>query len=238
MEVFFEKLFVIDSYTYDQDEQIEMFKSSFQECDDLSNYNINDLQFLCIADDNENALFTFPNSCIVARYFCFDPTWSVPERHELIVGTKSTLEDVKLLENSSHDIEYVLYPFDQDFNLQMSYLMPTLGTFLDKSSLKEIYNNGSKLHHKIKWTDELTVVLDHDEPYKVLLNGKFLSGFSDDPTHFQLGDCCTIAYTDKNDNLIICQHGDVSSVVIIKKNFNCNTMDQPYDYDNVNNYMK
>lgn len=219
MEKFFEKLFLDDNYEDDQEEQLEMFKSSFNDCDDLSNYNIEDLQFLCIEDDGENALFTFPNSFVIARYFFFNPMWRVPERHELVVGNVTTLDGIELLENSSRDIEYVLYPFEQCCDLPMSYLIPTMGTFLDESGLKEIYNNDCKLHHEIKWTDELTLLLDHEEPYKLFLNGKFLSGFSDDEMYFQLGDGCTMAYTDKNDNLIVYQHGDVSSVVIIKKKF-------------------
>lgn len=222
MEEFFKQLFSDNNYNNDQDdqdEQIELFKSTFIECVDLSDYNIEDLHFLCIEDDGENALFTFPNSCIIARYCFEDSWWKVPERHELVVGKTSTLDGVELLENSSRDIEYVLYPFEQCCDLPMSYLIPTMGTFLDESSLKEIYENDCELHHEIRWTNELTLILDHEEPYKLFLNGKFLSGFSDEPAHFQLGDGCTIAYTDKNDNLIVCQHGDVSSVVIIKKNF-------------------
>lgn len=223
MDDFFNKLLLIDEYNDDQYKQIEMFKSSFNECTDLSNYSIDNLQFLCIEDDEENALFTFPNTCIVARYFFvfFDePTsWSVPERHELCVGTTSTLNGVELLDNSSHAIQYVLYPFEQCCDLPLSYLIPTMGTFLDTSSLTQIYESGCKLHHQIKWSDNLTLVFYDNKQYKVMLNGNFLSGFSDNPTHFQLGDCGTLAYIDKYDNLIVCQYGDVSSVVIVKKNF-------------------
>lgn len=221
MEEFFEKLFQITEYEDDQDEQIELFKSTFNECNDLSNYKIKDLQFLCIEEDEEGALFKFSNSDTIFRYYMFDPMWNAMcEKYELIVGRVSTLEGVKLLENSSRDIEYVLYPFEQGNELPLNYLVINDGEYLDDSSLKQIYYNGCELHHEIKWTDELTLVLDHDEPYKILSNGKFLSGFSDDPTHFQLGDGCTIVYTDKHSNLIVCQHGDVSSVVIIKKTFN------------------
>jgi hypothetical protein len=219
MEAFFEKLCLDDHHDQKQ-EQIKMFQSSFRECEHLSNCNIEELQFLCIEDDYENtALFTFPNSCVVARYSFYDPVWSVPERHELVVGTPSTLKGVELLENSSPDIEYVLYPLEQCCELPMSYLIPTKGTFLDVSSLQKIYYQDYRSHHEIEWTEDLTLVLDHGKPYKVLLNGEFLSGFTDDPTHFQLGDCCTIAYTDTDNHLIVCQHGDVSSFVIIKPNF-------------------
>ncbi len=151
--------------------------------------------------------------------------WNIPERHELKVGTPSTLDGVELLPNSSSKIEYVLYPYKQGCVLPDKYLIPTIGTFLDESSLKKVYESSDDIndnfgeHHVIKWTDELTLILDFDKPYKVLLNGEFLSGFVDEPTHFQLGDGSTDVYIDNLENLIVFQYGDVTSVVIIKKYF-------------------
>jgi hypothetical protein len=221
MEKFFEQLFENEDYIDDQEEHIELFKSSFAECEKLSDYNIQDLKFLCIEDDGENALFTFENQDIIVRYFFFDPVWYVPERHELITGHESTLEGVELLENSSENIEYVLYPFEQGGELPLEYLIIEPGVFIDKSTLKEIYSNGTKLNHRIKWTNDLTLVLNNDGPYKVKSGKKVISGFIDEPTHFQIGDCMTIAYIDGSNNLIVCQHGDVSSVVIIKNKSQC-----------------
>jgi hypothetical protein len=228
MDEFFKHLFENDNYEDDdadtQKERIEEFKSSYQKCTQLSSkYDISELQFLSFTTCDETALFTIPNTDIVARYYVdsddtwlYGTQWNIPERHELTVGVPSTLDGVELLPNSSSKIEYVLYPYEQGCDLPMSYLIPTIGSFLDETSLKNVYESDSKLHHVIKWTDELTLILDFDKPYKVVLNGEFLSGFVDEETHFQLGDGGTLAYIDKDKNLIVCQCGDVSSVVIIK----------------------
>lgn len=232
MNTFFEQLFQNPSYSTCQDDQMEAFQSTFQACDKLSAYNtatIEKLQFVCIEEDGQNALFTFPYSCIVARYCFFDPRWSIPERHELVVGRPSTLEGVQLLQHSSPSLEYVLYPYDQGEWLPLSCLISTMGTFIDASTLKQIYSDGGDeddendengdedgLRHTIKWTDELTLVLNHDEPITVLRNGVFFSGFYDEETHFQIGDGGTVVYTDCNHHLIVCQYGDVASVIIIK----------------------
>jgi len=221
MEDFFKKLFKISEYEDNQDEQIELFKSSFEKSDLLNGKNIRDLQFLCIEDDEEGALFKFSNSNDIYRYYMFDPCWTkMCDRYIFKVGEQSQLDGVNLLENSSKLIEYVLYPFDQCNELPMKYLMTNNGKYLDTTLLKQIYcsddENSCKSHYEVKWTNELTVVMG-DNTYKILLNGKFLSGFCDTHAHFQLGDACTIVYTYGNDTLVIYQHGDVSSVVIIEK---------------------
>jgi hypothetical protein len=56
------------------------------------------------------------------------------------------------------------------------------------------------------------------EVRQCLLNGEFVSGFVDMQSHFQIGDCATSAYKDKDNNLIIYNQGDVSSIVCIKCN--------------------
>jgi hypothetical protein len=199
---------------------MDKFASSFHQYNPLlTKYYVNDLRLLCVDKSDETALFTIPRTGIVTRfYFEDEPFWHIPERHELKVGLPSTLDGVQLLPDSSDQIEYVLYPFEQGCDLPLKYLIPTIGgKFL--SPLKTIYHmDECKLHHRIKWTDEFTLLIDHDEPYKIIRNddGTVVSGFIDESAHFQIGDACTLAHLDDQGNLIVCQGGDVSSVVIVK----------------------
>jgi hypothetical protein len=127
----------------------------------------------------------------------------------LTINKKSTLEGIELLPNSSYKIKYELYPFEQCEELSLDVLFPN-------EKFEEINYNDSNIKYLIPWTNELTLVIKNDVSYKVLLNGKFFSGFTDDICFFQIGDGYTKAYKNKNNDLIIYNFGDVSSVVVIK----------------------
>lgn len=198
-------------------EIIEELKSSFIDCEELNEKNLKDLEFLEIVD-GDSALFKFHDSCNVYKYCICDPTWSVLyNRNRLMVGVKSPLEGVRLLKKSSKNIEYILYPFEQADEYDLKYLSLDGKKFIDLTKLSEVCNCHSEQNCTIKWSNELTLEIDGtSSTYTVLLNGEFLSGFSDEESYFQSGDNCTKSYLYKN-NLIVHQCGDVSSVVIIKK---------------------
>lgn len=225
MEKFLKKLFELDNYVDKEEEQknqIDTFKSSFSECDFFEKKDINKLNFLSIEKDDESALFKFSKSNTIYKYKFFDCCWTEPcVRYTLNVGNNYELNDVNLIENSSNSIEYVLYPFYQDNIIPNKYLMIDDGQFIDETLLKKIFstdNTDFDLIYNVKWTDKLSLVVTHDDStYKILSNGEFLSGFVDNPAHFQLGDGSTEVYTYNENNLIIMNIGDVSSIVIVKK---------------------
>lgn len=99
---------------------------------------------------------------------------------------------------------------------------------------------------KVNWTDDLTLYIGHTNRYgiKMFGNGKgikvdmgegdeyvsiganvvyiiahedeIISGFYDDQTTFQLGDCATITYIHDDNDLVVLNGGDVSSTVVLR----------------------
>ena len=134
------------------------------------------------------------------------------KKHCLKVGIPSSLRGIKLLPNSSPNIEYELYPLADGQHISLNDLFPG-----DK--FEEIKFDSSNSELPIPWTNELTLVINNpnnNEHYTILSNGNFLSGFIDICSRFQLGDYLTIVYTNKNKDLIICNYGDVASIVVVK----------------------
>ena len=141
-------------------------------------------------------------------YDFMEERWKLIEKHCLKYGIPSKLEGTELLPNSSSTIEYELYVFEDLQEIPLNVLFPN-----DK--LKKIkFDDSDDFKYVVPWINGLTLEIGSNRTYKVLLNGNFLSGFTDDVANFQIGDCNTIAY--KNNDLIIHNNGDVSSIVVVK----------------------
>jgi hypothetical protein len=89
-------------------------------------------------------------------------------------------------------------------------------------NLREIPCRTTKSTTRVyKWIDDMQLEIDSDK-YRITKKDKhnkykFVSGFIDSDSSYQEGDCCTNCYLNiDNNDLIIENRGDVSSVVIIK----------------------
>lgn len=224
MEEYFKEFFKRNVQYSEESQKIQVvedFISSFKESEDLAGKKIKNLIFLQICEKyfGDIAFFKFDESTTIYKYSTDGPDWfKISDRYELVQNKKSKLEGVHLLPKSSSEIKYILYPFEQGMELPIEILQIENNVFVNKKTLTNVEvveHNGIK----IKWTNDLTCTIDDDGKYEIFKNGVFLSGFVDEPTYFQLGDSCTKAYIDKNNNLIIYNYGDVSSCVIITKDF-------------------
>jgi len=143
--------------------------------------------------------------------------------------------NLMLMDNSSKYIKYDFYPFEQGNELPLSGLgMPKkslteIEITCDLYDIKKKFENQSEFFEsdddifisdtEISWKDDIHVHIGDINlsiVYIVAKDNKIISGFYDKQTTFQLGDCITRCYL-HNDNLVIQNCGDVSSVVIIKK---------------------
>jgi hypothetical protein len=133
----------------------------------------------------------------------------------------------KLLENSSNEISYVLYPFEQCKETSIQGLGYKDLQQLDTKDISEqiMFDNHTdfftvavEASMSVHWND-FTVYIGYNENdqiiYIVAQNNNIISCFLDDPTTYQIGDGDTSFYLDGKD-LVIENCGDVSSVVVIK----------------------
>lgn len=63
----------------------------------------------------------------------------------------------------------------------------------------------------------MCLYIGKDCGYYIIKDNTIISGFLDPDTHFQQGDSYTICYLTSDNNLVVRNCGDVSSIVIIKK---------------------
>lgn len=175
------------------------------------NTNINDLKLITL--DDVTALFTYNNHFIF--YNIESDIWGTI-LHE-VLNTNTNSQYAKLIDNSDANVEYILYPFENDTDLIVSvcpeYLTDMSGSIeleCTEMSLCEnmyILENGYKLY--ISNTDD-------GWTYIIKKEDTFVSGFIDYECNFQLGDCITQTYMLKNGNIIVYNYGDVPSAVIIR----------------------
>jgi hypothetical protein len=175
------------------------------------NININDLIFIIL--DDVKAIFRYNNHFMF--YDIEDDIWGTI-LHE-VLNTTTNSKYAELIENSSTIIEYILYPFESDNDLIITICAENLtdmdGAILIQPAEFETYG----------------YVYDLQNGYKLYINGsyiikkddQFVSGFIDEKCNFQLGDCRTQTYILNNGNILVYNHGDVKSAIIIRfKNSN------------------
>ena len=79
MDYLFTKLFTCDFINIDVNDETQWeelksdIRQAFTNCDELTNYDINNLEFLF--DNGEKFYFTYPNSTSIILYNGFDETW-------------------------------------------------------------------------------------------------------------------------------------------------------------------
>jgi len=176
------------------EEEIEDFYNSLQKLKD-DGYDISTSKFIKFDEEKERIIFSIckNNEMSYVAYDTFSDIWIHIDKYYLKVNNNCKLDGIDLLPNSSDKIEYELYAFQQCEELDLDVLFPN-------EKLEQIdFDDSDYSKYLIKWTDELTLLIECDEnydnnQYKVLLNGKFFSGFNDENTNFQIGDCCTNVY--------------------------------------------
>jgi hypothetical protein len=206
-------------------EIVEDFKKTFPE------HNIKDLTFTKeLKNSNEDVISLFSHKKNKNMIFCYnheDCFWHIIDKVLLSPNSKIVIckdnenddEDgivPKLVKNSCNEIEYELYPMEQGSEIEFNYID------MDEDDLEELDSSGD-MAMKIKINDELMLKIDYDHEmsYKIYKNKKRVSGFTDEPTTYQLGDGGTTVYLYKKKDLIVHNYGDVSSIVIIKGVFEC-----------------
>ena len=124
------------------------------------------------------------------------------------INESSKDKSISLMINSSDKIEYQLFEIEYTDN-EMCYNNPNL----NMENLKKIgeYN---EYNYKFLWKDDLYLIITNNS-YCIYENNIFISGFTDKYSIFQLGDGETNIYLDLNNNLVIENNGDVSSIVKI-----------------------
>jgi hypothetical protein len=138
--------------------------------------------------------------------------WGTNLHEVLNTTTNSNSIYAKLMENSSTNIEYILYPFENDTDLIIAIRAENLTDMAGAIEIQDdeidetrvyVLENGYKLY-----IDEGSYIIKKDD--------HFVSGFIDDNCNFQLGDCMTQAYILNTGNIIVYNCGDVPSAVIIR----------------------
>lgn len=172
------------------------------------NINIDDLIFITL--DYGKAIFTYNNNFMF--YDVEESIWGTNLHEVLNTTTNSNSIYAKLMENSSTNIEYILYPFENDTDLIIAIRAENLTDMAGAIEIQDdeidetrvyVLENGYKLY-----IDEGSYIIKKDD--------HFVSGFIDDNCNFQLGDCMTQAYILNNGNIIVYNCGDVPSAVIIR----------------------
>lgn len=181
--------------------------------------NIKNLVFLHIEDGfNSCGIFRYNDEILYYDIDC--EMWYSIYYEILNYNNKDTCELVKLMKKSSKNIEYILHPFFTKNNFNPFNLNPEYIVDISNSKelvCKETIDDCGYSKIVIDWKDGLQIHIDSsNNTYIVKKDGKFISGFVDDSTHFQLGDSYTTATLLNNSDIIIYNYGDVSSAVIIK----------------------
>lgn len=170
------------------------------------NINIDDLIFITLGYGK--AIFTYNNNFMF--YDVEESIWGTI-LHE-VLNTTTNSNYAKMMENSSTNIEYILYPFENDTDLIIAIRAENLTDMAGAIEIQHdeidetrvyVLENGYKLY-----IDEGSYIIKKDD--------HFVSGFIDDNCNFQLGDCMTQAYILNNGNIIVYNCGDVPSAVIIR----------------------
>ena len=212
----------ICSADYEDDEtnqeNIMYIIEQFKEC--LPGYNINELKLVCKAEDVNNYphVFALGDKLIGLKN---NEWWFEVAVLHLSVESSDNDFGIKLIEDSDKKISYELYPFDQGDEISLESILR-----IKESELKKVKSKKCKspkclgddiAELKYEWTDSMFLYICNEGGYYVVKDNKIISGFLDPETHFQLGDGSTTCYLTDNNDLVVENCGDVSSVVIIKK---------------------
>lgn len=131
---------------------------------------------------------------------------------------KDNCKLVKLIKNSSTNIEFILHPFfteeeKREINLNPEYLA-------DMSNAKIIFECVYDDCINVEWKDGFRLCINTNingsNTYMIKKDKHFVSGFIDKQFNFQLGDCETIVYMLNNGEIMVHNCGDVNSIVIIR----------------------
>lgn len=171
---------------------------------------------------NEKICFNTDRSCEKCGIDCY---WFTVNTIKLSTNIISD-GDMSLLENSKNDIEYELYPFEQGDELTLEELG------FDKDTIGE--PTYFETEEDIPWNNLKVRIGDNGDgiTYSVYKNEIIISGICDKSYSLQEGDSFS-AYYQCDNMLIIRNCGDVSSVVVIKKNMKMSNIfyEKPTDFD-------
>jgi len=153
--------------------------------------------------------------------------------HLLEPDKKCSLRPVRLMPNSSKNFYYALFAFEQGYELtveQLEKLHCCKYTLLYSSEDNENENENLVIQWPtfsnfeirdrklVRGETIFTVIMNDECPCSIYEKdtNHFISGFSDEDMHFQLGDSHTEVYTNERGDLLIYHYGDVSSAIIIR----------------------
>jgi hypothetical protein len=188
--------------------------------EELLNYkrdiNVDDLKFIYIENGHDKIGFFKYNDeylfCNVDSEFCGTIF------HEVLnINTNKNCKYAKLLSDSNPNIEFILHPFitdaGHDIFIDIEYLVDMNG------AIELTYKELSYTQYVFECNNNIKLLIDYDldsRSYVILKHDKVVAGFVDDDAYFQLGDSITQAYLLNNGDIIVCNYGDVQSVVIIR----------------------
>jgi len=165
-------------------------------------------------DDGFNTVGVFKCNDDFLCYNIDDEKW-FSIYYEKLNRNNKTSKLVKLIENSSENIEFILHPFFTNEDHDIFNLLPEYIVDIKHSEDLYIQNKPNKMI--VHWKDGLKLHINRNEnTYIIKKDDNFVSGFVDNETHFQIGDCCTRAELLNNGDLMIYNSGDVCSLVIVK----------------------
>lgn len=194
----------------------------------------NFLKLLFITSIDGDECYIFNMDGILIRYNTDDDDiWSTIPKIELATTNVTTYGKVEkydipiLSDDSSKNIRYELYPFEQTCEIPLNgldmhdndlkqlefkfidYEVKIIDERIEKISDKDTYLTG-----KCEWKDEFVLWII-DGTYAIEKNNQIISMFIDEKAVYQLGDGSTECFLYNNKDLIIVNDGDVSSVVVV-----------------------
>lgn len=222
MDHFFKQLFTFLQIEEEEEEKTEIKDGFIESFKSTYNFSPDNLKLLCIQNDENDfelfAVFKMPISNTIYKYIYWANYWTIFTKYELKTRNRMPLDGVRLFENSSNLIEYVLYPYEEYNYVPFNCMIDDEVGWVDESLLTKLLHrscdDGSN-NIKVEWMNGLTFVMEIDGTYKIMLKDVCLSGFFDECCYFQMGDYCSVVYLYKN-SLIVEHIGDVRSVVVVK----------------------
>lgn len=121
-----------------------------------------------------------------------------------LLNVSGLQSDVSLYENSDARIKYELY-YDPPFDAILKLNNVSVKSIVKIS--KDRYELGNNL-----WLD----IMEDGVSYMICKDDHLLSGFRDFNADYQLGDAETIVYIGNDNSVVVENHGDVSSLIIIR----------------------
>ena len=177
-------------------------------------YDINNLKLIYTSPNNDTSVYSLGDK-IVGAHNC-DEWFNVPYINLSNEHPSNEEHFIKLLNKSSDNICYDLYPFEQCGEVPLEALGINVQNLkvIDEGSVPKCLKD-YEVEMSFEYGDGFTISIAESN-YYISKNNEIISGFSDPETHFQLGDGCTNCYLADTGELIIENCGDVSSTVIVK----------------------